>query len=121
MVTIIATRQQQERVNFLLELTSALNGVGVRIGRAIIQSCTDCGVPVADPDFPTEAEHGRLYKIWGTDRCASALQAPSRPPKHKPGNIEPLDSRTLNFVAPYWPHGVPTQDDGAANIAQDSR
>lgn len=68
MVSIIATRAQQERVNFLLELASALNGVGVKIGRAVIQSCRECGTPVKDPDFPTEDEAGRLYKIWGTDR-----------------------------------------------------
>ena len=43
--------------------------VGVRISRAIIQSCTECGTPVADPDFPSGDEHGRLYKVWGTDRC----------------------------------------------------
>ncbi len=42
----------------------------MRISRAIVQSCTDCGTPVADPDFPHEDEHGRLYKVWGTDRCA---------------------------------------------------
>ena len=55
-------------MNFLLELASALNGVGVKIGRAIIQSCQECGTPVKDPDFPSEDEAGRLYKIWGTDR-----------------------------------------------------
>ena len=43
--------------------------VGVRISRAIIQSCNDCGTPVADADFPSGDEHGRLYKVWGTDRC----------------------------------------------------
>ena len=68
-VTIIATQEQQEGGNFLLELTSALNGVGVKIGRAVIQSCKSCGTPVADADFPADDEHSRLYKVWGTDRC----------------------------------------------------
>ena len=119
MITVIATKAQRQRNDFLLELASALNGcghshhnmppsipgqqqtitqhpvahvwyattadgfqlkfthmhvltvgrVGVRISRAIIQSCNDCGTPVADPDFPSGDEHGRLYKVWGTDRC----------------------------------------------------
>lgn len=73
-ITIMATQEQQERGNFLLELTSALNGVGVKIGRCIIQSCKSCGTPVNDPDYPADDENARLYKVWGTDRCVGVCR-----------------------------------------------
>ncbi len=46
-------------------------GVGVRISKAVIQGCSDCGVPIdEDEDFRRAQRHGaRLYKVWGTDRC----------------------------------------------------
>lgn len=47
-------------------------GVGVRISRAVIQGCSDCGVPISeDEDFRKAEQNGaRLYKVWGTDRCS---------------------------------------------------
>jgi hypothetical protein len=75
-ITIFAPQQRQERLprNALLEIASCINGCGIKIYRAVIQSCSDCGVPVADDDFAQAEKTGtRLYKIWGTDRADKKL------------------------------------------------
>jgi hypothetical protein len=56
------------------QVASAISGAGVRIGRAIIQSCKDCQITVDDEDFDGSA---RLFKFWGTDRCESCSMLPN--------------------------------------------
>lgn len=59
------------RPGFLLELASVLTGLGFTIHEAIIQGCSDCGVPVGEPAYdPTT---GRLFVFWVTDRRGNKL------------------------------------------------
>lgn len=46
-----------DRVGFLLEVASALSGIGVLISEAIIQGCTSCGTPVEEEDFDKRCAH----------------------------------------------------------------
>jgi len=75
-ITIFAPSQRDKRLprSALLEIASCINGVGVRISKAVIQGCSDCGVPIEDEDFRKAEQHGaRLYKVWGTDRSGRKL------------------------------------------------
>ncbi|KAK9801981.1 hypothetical protein WJX73_005969 [Symbiochloris irregularis] len=57
----------------LLQIASAMSGVGVSIHEAVIQGAEQsCGAPKADPHFDA-AKRGRLFQFWVTDRRGDKL------------------------------------------------
>lgn len=56
----------------LLQIASAMTGVGVSIHEAVIQGCTQCGAPEVDPNFDHGARN-RLFKFWVSDRHGDKL------------------------------------------------
>lgn len=73
--SVVSVVSEPNKKGFLLELASAMTGLGVIIHEAIIQGCTDCGGPEVDKGF----EHStgrRLFKFWVTDRRGDKLDYP---------------------------------------------
>ncbi|KAK9830186.1 hypothetical protein WJX72_010186 [[Myrmecia] bisecta] len=68
--TIVTFNEATEKGGNLLEVASAMTGVGVTIAEAVIQGCTQCGGPEMG-EF--NSAKGRLFKFWVTDRHGNKL------------------------------------------------
>lgn len=70
--SVVSVVSEPGKYGFLLDVASAMSGLGMVIHEAIIQGCTSGGGTETDADFDP-ATGSRLFRFWVTDRRGDKL------------------------------------------------